>query len=361
MMYTLIKKIVAFALSGAAVAVSLWAVPMSEWENVGKKAAVVAMGMSDPRQSVNLVQEYVEKEPTSVTVTTTIPSPMPSLGGVLLQSPLTTAVPQTNGTVTAGGGTVLTKQLSSGSSFIQGVAIKNNYGQAVDIAAALAHTPALSFNKKETAPQVLIMHTHTTECYLERDDGTYRATDPSRTNDASKNMLAVGEALAAQLKMAGIGVLHDTEIHDQPYTGAYGHSKKAVQAYLKQYPTIRVVLDLHRDAIYPDDNTRIKPTVVINGKKAAQVMIIVGMLNSKTAPNAHVKENLSFAAHLQQRLHTDYPGLMRPLNLANARYNQQLTNGSLLLEMGSDVNTLEEALYAAELVGKGLVQVLLKG
>ena len=87
-------------------------------------------------------------------------------------------------------------------------------------------------------------------------------------------------------------------------------------------------------------------------------MIIVGMLNSKTAPNPHVQENLSFAVRLQQQLHTDYEGLMRPLNIANARYNQQLTGGSLLLEMGSDANTLEEALYAAELVGRGLVQVL---
>lgn len=359
MIRTIIKKITASLVSGAVIACSFSIIPVTEWVAFGKKAAVMAMGLGNPQESVQLIQTWSEQETPPPPVTTTT-EPLPTLGSAL-QAPLTTAVPQTNATVPVGGGTVLTQQLSSGSSFVGGVAIKNNYGGAVDIAAALAHTPALSFNANERAPQVLIVHTHTTECYLSRDDGTYGPDDATRTDDPERNMVAVGEALAAQFKMAGIGVIHDTAIHDQPYSGAYGHSKASVQAYLKQYPTIRVVLDLHRDAIYPDNTTHIKPTVVIEGKKAAQVMIIVGMLNSKTAPNPHVQENLSFAAHLQQRLHTDYPGLVRPLNLANARYNQQLSNGSLLLEMGSDANTLEEALYAAELVGKGLVQVLLVG
>ena len=127
---------------------------------------------------------------------------------------------------------------------------------------------------------------------------------------------------------------------------------------MKQYPTIRVVLDIHRDAIYPSDDTRVKPTVVIDGKKAAQVMIIVGMKNTTSVPNSHVQENLAFGVRLQQYLHQEYTGLMRPVLLANARYNQQLTNGSLLIEIGSDANTIDEAVYAGELVGKGLAQVL---
>lgn len=334
-------------------------IPLSRWLDWGQQAAFLSVGLSQPEDSVRLIGEQIRGETAGTVLTTTATTtPTVSLGGASLQTAVTTAVPTGVSEIPAGGGVVLTQQISAGKSFVQGVAIKNNYGQTVDIAAALAHTPALSFSQTETAPQVLIVHTHTTECYLERDDGVYSPDDATRTTDATKNMVAVGQALAAQLKMAGIGVIHDTAIHDQPYNGAYSHSKASVEAYLKQYPTIRVVLDLHRDAIYPNDTTRIKPTTVIDGKKAAQVMIIVGMLNSKTAPNTHVQENLSFGARLQQQLHTDYPGLMRPLNLANARYNQQLTNGSLLIEMGSDANTLEEAVYAAELVGKGLVQVL---
>ena len=190
------------------------------------------------------------------------------------------------------------------------------------------------------------------------DAGFYNADDPTRTNDPEKNMVAVGKQVAEQLTAAGIAVIHDTAIHDQPYNGAYGHSKAAIEAYLKKYPSIKVVLDLHRDAIYEDSTTYIKPTVKINGKNAAQVMIIVGMLNSKTVPNTHTAENLAFGARLQQRLHRTYPGLARPLLLADARYNQQLTNGSLLIEVGSHANTLEEACYSGELLGGVLAEVL---
>ena len=355
MMRTVIKKAVVSLVSGTVMAVTLSAVPSDDWLSLGQKAAAAAVGLSRPQESVAWLQTLTEQE----TATTTTPSmAVPSLG-VAVQAPTALAVPQTAGTVVQGGGTVLTKQLSSGSSFVQGVALKNNHGFTADVSALLSRPLAFRIEKGETKPQVLIVHTHTTECYLEHDDGVYTPDDATRIDNPTKNMVAVGNALAAELKKVGIGVIHDTAIHDQPYSGAYGHSKASVEAYLKQYPTIRVVLDLHRDAIYPDDNTRIKPTAVIDGKKAAQVMIIVGMLNSKTAPNPHTADNLAFAVRLQQQLHTEYEGLMRPLNLANARYNQQLTTGSLLLEMGSDANTLEEAVYAAELVGKGLVQVLL--
>lgn len=355
MIRKLCQKVTASLVSATVMALAFSTIPTTEWVSLGQKAAAAAVGLSKPQTSAEMLVEWSQSEATSSTTTAVAP-----LLGTAVQAPTTVAVPQENGVLVSGGGKVLTKQLSSGSSFVQGVSIKNNHGFTVDVAASLAHKPKLSVKANENAPQVLIVHTHTTECYLTHDDGVYAPDDATRTEDPTKNMVAVGETLAAQLRMAGIGVIHDTAIHDQPYTGAYGHSKASVERYLDEYPTIRVVLDLHRDAIYPDDHTRIKPTVVIDGKKAAQVMIIVGMLNSKTVPNPHTAENLALAVRLQQQLHTDYEGLMRPLNLANARYNQQLIGGSLLLEMGSDANTLEEAVYAAELVGKGLVQVLLE-
>ena len=331
-------------------------VPPEAWQDFGKRAALLSVGMRRPVQSIQLLgslEKYhsVGTSNSSATTTTTTTAVLGS--GIRQPITTTTAVQKKEG-----GGTVLTKQLSAGSTFIQGVAYKNSSKQQVDIAAALKHKPALSFSQNSTAPQVLITHTHTTECYLGYDKGFYNADDPTRTKDSAKNMVAVGEQVAKQLRIAGIGVIHDTEIHDHVYNEAYSHSKKAVEKLLKQNPTIRVVLDIHRDAIYSSDTQRIKPTVVIDGKKAAQVMIIVGMKNTKTVPNTHTKENLSFGVRLQQRLHTDYAGLMRPMVLANARYNQQLCNGMVLLEVGSDVNTLEEAQYAAELVGKGLVSVL---
>ena len=119
-----------------------------------------------------------------------------------------------------------------------------------------------------------------------------------------------------------------------------------------------MVLDLHRDAIYQSDGTHVKPTATIDGKAAAQVMIIVGMKNTTAVPNPHTAENLSLGVRLQQALHKNYPGIARPLLLADARYNQQLTNGSLLIEVGSDSNTLEEACYSGTLLGKATAQVL---
>ncbi len=336
----------------------LCSVPLVDWLSLGKRAAVVAIGLNQPQESAKLIRHWVQRETAGATASTstTVTSPLIYVDGEHLQTAATSATQ--NGGVTAGGGNVVTEQLSSGNQFIQGVAVNNRYGQTVDIDAALTRSPVLTVDKNESSPQVLIVHTHTTECYLEHDDGTYAADDATRTVDETQNMVAVGKAMATVLKQAGIGVIHDTAIHDQPYTGAYSHSKASVEAFLKQYPTIRVVLDLHRDAIYPDDHTRVKPTVVIDGKKAAQVMIIVGMMNTAKTPNPHVQENLSFGARLQQRLHADHPGLVRPLNLVNARYNQQLSGGSLLIEVGSDANTLEEAVYAAQLVAEGLIQVL---
>ncbi len=331
-------------------------VSSEQWVQWGRRAALFSAGLRQPQNSVTFTQQteptYADDLQSESDNQLVLPPK-----GAYLQTAVAVAVPKEEATED-GDGIVRTQQMSVGTTFVQGVAITNRTGKAVDIAQALAHKPGLSFRNDVTAPQVLIIHTHTTECYLERDDGFYRNSDNSRTDDPKKNMTAVGKAMAAQLKMAGIGVIHDTAVHDQPYNGAYAHAKKAIEAFLKEYPTIRVVIDLHRDAIYSDQNTRIKPTTVIDGKKAAQAMIIVGMMNSATVQNPHTQENLSFAVRLQQRLHTDYPTLMRPLNLANARYNHHLTNGSLLIEVGSDVNTLEEALYSAQLIGNGLAQVL---
>ncbi len=332
------------------------AVPTTTLRAWGERAALFSAGLRRPEEGTVLLSGWITRD-TASTPAGTATTPIVSVGEASRQP---APAPPTTATVVRkeGGGTVLTQQLSAGSDFVQGVAIRNKSGVSVNVANALAHKPALSLKKNSKTPQVLIMHTHTTECYLSHDSGFYNADDPTRTTDSAANMVAVGKRVAAKLTAAGIGVVHDTAIHDQPYSTAYSHSKAAVQQYLKQYPTIRVVLDLHRDAIYQDSTTHIKPTATINGKKAAQMMIIVGMKNTNAVPNTHTAENLSLGVRLQQRLHQTYPGVARPLLLADARYNQQLTNGSLLIEMGSDSNTLQEACYSGDLLGSALAEVL---
>ena len=209
-------------------------------------------------------------------------------------------------------------------------------------------------------PQILIMHTHETESYEPYTRDFYDSSFTSRTTDDSKNMAAVGSAIAAQLENAGIGVIHDTTKHDYPsYNGSYDRSRVTVQNILDEYPSIKVVLDIHRDAIERADGTRIAPTTEINGKKAAQLMIICGC-DDGTMGMPNCLKNFRFASALQQQFETDYPTLSRPVLFDYRKYNQDMTTGSLLIEVGGHANSIEEAVYSGELIGKSLVDLFTK-
>ena len=212
--------------------------------------------------------------------------------------------------------------------------------------------------ESSSIPQVLIMHTHTTECFEPCERDAYDASFNYRTTDPDLNMCRVGDAIAAQLEEIGIGVVHDTTIHDYPsYNGSYERSRKTVKACLKAHPSIKVVLDIHRDAIGGNGVLR-QPTVRIDGKKTAQVMIISGC-DDGTMDMPDYLQNFRFASLLQQQMESDYPGLTRPVLFDYRKYNQDLTTGSLLIEVGTHGNTLEQAVNAGELIGKSLGRALL--
>ncbi len=214
--------------------------------------------------------------------------------------------------------------------------------------------------KKSAEPQVLIYHTHATESYERATRDYYDKTYNSRSRDDSVNMNMVGDQIEYYIRAAGIGVIHDKTQHDYPsYTGAYDNSMKTIQKYLKQYPTIKVVLDVHRDAIQRSDGTRIAPIAKINGKNAAQIMIIAGAEREGDITHDFY-QNLRFAAHLQTQLEGDYPGLTRPISFAYRKYNQSASPGAVLLEFGGHGNSLEEARYAGELAGKAIARALQK-
>lgn len=211
---------------------------------------------------------------------------------------------------------------------------------------------------KKDAPQVLIYHTHSTESYEMQDLGYYISTSSARTTDEKKNMIRVGEEIVKQLEAAGIGVIHDRSLYDYPsYNGAYNRSAETVKKYLEKYPSITVTLDIHRDAIEQSGGVRVKPTAVINGKKAAQVMIIAGV-DDGTMDFKNWKENMKFASALQRQMEGDFKGLTRAAMVCHRRYNMYLTKNSLLIEVGGHANTLDEAVYSGEMIGKSLVNVL---
>lgn len=205
------------------------------------------------------------------------------------------------------------------------------------------------------SPQVLIMHTHTTECYEPEARDRFDADFGLRTTDLDKSVVAVGDEITAALEAAGIGVIHDCTVHDYPrYTGAYDRSSETVERILGENPSIKIVLDIHRDAI-ESDGERYAPVCTVDGQTAAQIMIICGCTNVP-----QYRYNLRFGAKLQSKLETDYPGFTRPLLVAERNYNQELTKASILIEMGSSSNSLDEAEYSGKLLGMSLAEMLLE-
>jgi len=256
-------------------------------------------------------------------------------------------------------GKVVTRYISpyKASASYDGVYLKNSTGEKIDIKALL--NKALSFKiKQNNEPQVLIMHTHTTESFMLEDKAYYTEEYKSRTTNNDKNMAKIGSIIAQKLNENGIKTIHDKTKHDYPeYTGSYSRAAKTITGYLKKYPSIKIVLDLHRDSVSAEDG-KAKLVTTINGKKAAQVMLVMGSQTGGITGYPNWKENLSLAFKLQQKIEKNYPTLARPLMLASKKYNQSLSKGSLLIEFGTDVNTLDEACYSAELVGNSLVSLL---
>ncbi len=219
--------------------------------------------------------------------------------------------------------------------------------------------PAFTVDLESGEPQVLIMHTHTTESFEPYVRASFDLSFNYRTTDPAYNVVSVGDAITAELEKAGIATIHDTTIHDYPsYNGSYERSAETVQEILAEYPSICVVLDIHRDAIQ-DGSTLLQPIVEIDGKEAAQVMIISGC-DDGTMDMPNYLQNFHFACRLQTTMEQMYPGLTRPILFDYRKYNQDLTTGSLLIEVGTHGNTIEQAQYAGELVGKALAETLLK-
>ena len=207
-------------------------------------------------------------------------------------------------------------------------------------------------------PQILILHSHGSEAYSQNDGDLYVESDPFRTTDCTHNVVRVGEEMAEVFRSHGFQVVHDTNLYDYPaYNGAYERSQAAVADYLEKYPTIKIVLDVHRDALVGTDGAIYKLVSQENGEKVAQVMLVVGT-DAGGANHPNWANNLALAIRFQKELLSDYVTLARPIVLRSSSYNQQLSPGSLLVEVGGHGNTLTEALSGARLFAESVSQVL---
>jgi len=227
-----------------------------------------------------------------------------------------------------------------------GMVITNNTSYELDLGSLVS--AGTSVRLAEEGPQILIIHTHGSEAYTQDKTDTYEVSDTFRTEDTEHSIIRVGDELAACLQSYGLSVIHDRNIYDYPsYTGSYAKSGAAIQKYLEEYPGISVILDVHRDAIGEGDIVY-KTVAEADGKPCSQVMLLVGS-GENGLEQPKWQENLKFALYLQSAVLSRYPSLSRPIALKKERYNQQLSTGFLILEVGSSGNTLNEALNAVRL------------
>ncbi len=242
--------------------------------------------------------------------------------------------------------------------------IHNSTGYSPDTEALLAaelrsgYTPIQLTTAAQ--PKVLIVHTHGTEGYSENGAISYveGSSDHARSTDISKNVVSVGETLAAVLSKQGIPTLHCTIMHDSiQYKDSYARAEETIKEYLQKYPSIQLVIDLHRDAVVKSSGELVRPVAEIDSKPTAQVMCVVGSdWGGESCPNW--EGNLSLALKLRAALNAKYQNLCRPTYLRPSTYNQELAPFSLLLEIGASGNSLEEAKLAALLVGYELAPLI---
>lgn len=206
---------------------------------------------------------------------------------------------------------------------------------------------------------VLILHTHATEGYSEEGATWYDPATPLARADApEEGVIAVGKVIADILNANGIVTVHSTVLHDkESYKDSYSRSAQTVQSYLARYPSIRLVIDVHRDSIMTSADQLVRPVTVVNGEAVAQVMCVVGS-NASGAAHDGWENNLALAAGLRRTLNAAYGDLCRPVYVKKSTYNQQYAPASLLLEIGASGNSLAEAERAAALVAEALAEMM---
>ncbi len=234
--------------------------------------------------------------------------------------------------------------------------IYNGAARKPDLATLL--TKPLSWDLRSEEPTVLILHTHATESYTKTTE-RYLESSAYRTLNENYNMLSIGSKVAQVLSQNGISVIHDRELHDYPsYDGSYNHARASIAYYLEKYPSIQLVLDLHRDAS-GDIQNQLRTVVSLEGQDSAQLMLVMGT-DAAGLSHPNWQENLSLGLKIHRVLERIAPGITRPIHLRSQRFNQDLSTGAVLVEVGTAGNSHGEALLAAEKLAQAIV-ILAKG
>lgn len=208
----------------------------------------------------------------------------------------------------------------------------------------------LTVDRQADGPVILIYHTHSQEGYKD-----------SVANDPSTTVVGLGDYLTELLEDKGFSVLHDTGSYDVPERDrAYSVAAPSIEAILKENPSIQVVIDLHRDGVNED----VHLVTEQNGKQTAKIMFFNGLSHTTALgdipylKNPYIEDNLAFSLQMQIAAAEYYPDLTRRIYLKGYRFNMHFCPKSLLVEVGAQTNTVEEAMNAMEPLAELLDKVL---
>ena len=222
--------------------------------------------------------------------------------------------------------------------------------------------PALPVDLSGSEPRILIYHTHTTEAYFPTSQYNYTASSAWRTKDNTMNIVTVGERLTELLRgRYGISVIHDITNHEPPkLSTSYSRSVVTMEKYRAEYPSITMFIDVHRDA-YGNNPKETTDFVTIDGKEVARMMFVVGTGEGATGTGFGEKPDFAANYALAKRI-TEYLAgiderLVRNIRVKTGRYNQHISDQCLLVEVGHNANTLEQALNAVEYLAEAIAQV----
>lgn len=226
----------------------------------------------------------------------------------------------------------------------------NTYTSAEELNAKKLADADLKITKGGDGPQILIYHTHAHEGYADSIEG-----------DESTTVVGVGEHLAEILRNEyGYQVLHHTGQYDENRDYAYSNALPALEQILQENPTIQVAIDLHRDSVA--EGTRL--VTEIAGQQTARFMFFNGLSRVREIgeisylPNENLQGNLAFSFQMQKACEEYYPGLTRKIYLKGYRYNMHLKPRTLLIELGAQNNTVQEAVNACGPIARVLDMVL---
>ena len=232
-------------------------------------------------------------------------------------------------------------------------------GISVRVADFFDRKPGLTLKPAGEGPQILIMHTHTTEAYHKGKKDRYQESDVDRTTDEEYNVVRIGEEMREVFEEMGLSVVHDRTKYDYPsYTGSYNRALEGIEKELRQHPTVQIVLDVHRDSVIGSDGRNYAKRTEVEGRAVAQVMLVVGT-DDMGLTHPDWQEHLALAVQIQKNMLGITSSFPRPIDLRRQRFNEHMTPGSLLVEVGTDGNSLKEAIAGARLFARAAGQVYL--